>query len=297
MSWWHRWHAGPLALRAPLKGLLFTLTLALVLYPKFWLLPAWIERVRNMNAMIEPGNPRLADMEQEARSQLHGDETPPRVLGVVEQVVYRRIPYMHDWDLWGVMDWLPTVDETLDAGREDCDGQAVIAASILRRMGYDAWLVSDFKHTWVGTPSGETMSPGKGPKSLVATSQGTKARLTLETLANAARATAYGVAAFSWPREAIVVAAICLLTLHPWSGTPRRLIGSLLLVAALVTLRAAGQSGDRLAQYPSLVWLGVAIALTGWLTLAIRRRKERCSLSEEPAFPSARPDEPPVGML
>ncbi|TWT43984.1 hypothetical protein RAS1_03880 [Phycisphaerae bacterium RAS1] len=272
MNWWRRWHAGPLLFRAPLKLLLLGITVGLVLYPKFWLVPAWLGRLGDMNAMIEPANPRLTGMEREARDLLRGDEAPPQVLKAVESVVYHHIPYVHDWDLWGVMDWLPTVDETLDAGREDCDGRAVIAASLLRRMGYDAWLISDLKHTWVGTPAGETMSPGKGPKSLVATSQGTRARYSLDTLANAARGAAYGMAAFPLLREAIIATAVCLLTLHPWSGVGRRVIGAGLILMAVPTLRAAGKSGDGLAQYPSLVWLGLAAALAGWLTLALRRR-------------------------
>jgi len=61
----------------------------------------------------------------------------------------KKIPYHYDWEVWGNLDYWPTAREALDAGREDCDGQAILAASLLRNRGIDAQVVGNYQHIWV----------------------------------------------------------------------------------------------------------------------------------------------------
>jgi hypothetical protein len=271
---WRRFHRRRAIARVPLKVGVFLLVVALTLYPKIWLLPTWIGRMQNMNAMIEPAHPGLAGMEAEARRDL-GSSTPApqKALKVVQKIVYAHIPYAWDWDTWGVMDYLPTVGETLALGREDCDGRAVVAASLLQRLGYKAWLVSDFKHTWVATDYGETMSPGSEHKSLVATSQGTETVLTADTGVNLLRGVAFGMGVFPLPRELIILAAAALLALHPRSRGMAWTVGLVVLLAALFTFR---QSAEYVRSDPSrealLQWIAVGATLVGAIGLFIRRR-------------------------
>lgn len=282
---WHRWHDQPPHLRWPAKLAGFLIVLLLVLYPRIWLVPTWLSRVADFNAVIDPQNPRLAPLAAQVRANIPHDATIDELLAATEITVNSAVPYAFDWDTWGVMDYLPTVDETLDLGREDCDGRAVVAASLIRRLGYDAWLVCDIKHTWVIVRAGqdgniverEIMAPGTGDKSLAALTNdgaetgGTRVRWSWGLFTNAARGLAFGVAVFPLERELILLAAVCLLTVHPGTTRMRGILGCLLLAAALAMLRLGGAVDGR----PSS-WLIVVVAvgggLAGWLLLAIRRR-------------------------
>lgn len=274
MTAWTRWHLGPRRYRLPLKCALFILTTALVLYPKVWLLPTEVGRIRDMNSVLDPENPGLAPLEAEVRNSLADGATPPDALAAVQQAVYERISYSWDWDVWGVVEYLPTVEEALAKGREDCDGRAVVAASLLRRMGYDAWLVSDLLHCWVETEYGETMNPTGGDKTLVGAEQGTDATVTLGLLRNIARGLSYGVAVFPLGRELIIVGALALLTMQPWSSFWRRVAGVLMLLLALALIRSAGQAaaleGD--AENIAATMIGFVLAAGGWLVLLVKAR-------------------------
>lgn len=302
-QWFWRW---------PIKLITFAVVTAVVLYPKLWLFPTWLERIGNMNSMLDPEHPALADLEQTVLETLaseaaakaaplsdariddgapeeagRADSSPvdsittgssPAVasaqaaLKAVQKAVYERIPYAWDWETWGVCEYLPTVAEVFEQGREDCDGRAVVAASLLRRMGYDAWLVSDLLHVWVETPHGETMSPTGGEKTFVGTETGTRTTVSLRVLRNLARGLSYGIAVFPLTREVIILATLCLLSMQPWSSGWRRVAGVLLLWIALDTLRDAGRQAAISGQAGHVVatWIGVGLAIGGWLVLAIR---------------------------
>lgn len=274
---WNNLHRSHWLSRAITKIAAFLVVLLLVLYPRVWLVPICIERWCNINAALDADEPRLDPLEQEVRRALT-DVSEADLLTTVEAVVYDHIPYAFDWETWGVMDYVPTVGEALAAGREDCDGRAVVAASLLRRLGYDAWVVSDLKHAWVVTrPPGvpdseiqELMSPGEGAHTLGADAPGTTSLISAAAVANLGRALAFGVAVFPLGRELIVLSAIVVLTLHPRVGRGRAAIGIVLLFAALFPLRNSGAVAQRLADQPVLVGLGVAFAIVGWGLLAWR---------------------------
>ena len=259
-SWWGRWLV---------KGGLVAVTCALALYPKVWLIPTWVGRLRNLNGVLDPECPGLADLEADVRAGVGDEATPEAVRKAVEATVRTRIPYAFDWETWGVMDYLPTVAEALELGREDCDGRAVVAASLLRRMGQEAWLASDLKHVWVVTPEGELMSPGKGAKAMVGGESGTKTAVSWATLASLGRAATFGVAVFPVGRELLMLAALCVAAMQPNSQRWRRVAGCLVLLVALIVLRAAGASAEALAAQPVFVWVGLAAALAGWLLLVV----------------------------
>lgn len=269
---WRRFHERPWAVRAGIKLALFAAVVALVLYPRFWLLPTWIERLRNMNTVIDPADPGLAPLEAIVRGRVRADAPPQQVLGVVQQVVYEKIPYAWDWDTWGVMDYLPSVRETLALGREDCDGRAVVAASLLRRLGHEAWLVSDFTHTWVETTKGETMSPGRAAKALVARpGAATSVAWDVQIVQSYARAVSYGLGVFPLPRLMLITAALCVVALQPRSSLGRRIAGCGLLLAALAALRYAGLKFEAPGM-SNVVWTvtGAACLIGGLALLLIR---------------------------
>lgn len=238
-GWWRRLHGRRWWVRWPTKlGLLATVVLV-VLFPRLDRFVTWVGRLRDPMALLSPDEPGLAPLAAEVRERVSANADDAAVRAAVERVVYERIGYAWDWDLWGVVDYLPTVKEVLSAGREDCDGRAVVAASLLRRLGVEAWLASDFLHVWVVTPGGAVMSP-TGPSSVVATPRGPVANVNRALLPNFVKGWCYGVAVFPWGREAIIAAAMWLLAWRPGLRRWRWLAGGVLLGTALVVLRLTG---------------------------------------------------------
>ena len=78
----------------------------------------------------------------------------------VERYVYDHIRYEYDWFNWGNLDYWPTTQEVLARKREDCDGRAVLAASILRARGFKtASVVANLQHVWVMVDNVGLMGP------------------------------------------------------------------------------------------------------------------------------------------
>lgn len=272
MSAWRRFHERPWWLRGLIKAVFLAVVTALVLYPKFWLIPTWIGRLRNMQSVLDPENPHLAPLEAEVRAAVPEEADVPAVRAAVEKTVLEHVPYAWDWETWGVMDWLPTVEEVFATGRDDCDGRAVVAASLLRRMGIEANLVSDVLHVWVATPGGELMRPTSAEHTLVSSPQGTQVSITPGLLRNLGRGVSYGIAAFPLERGAMILAALAIALLHPWSSFWRRVAGVLLLWIAFTTIRQSGidaslTGGLAVSLQTAAGWM---VAFAGVLTLAIK---------------------------
>jgi hypothetical protein len=272
MGFWHRFHRRSRWVRWPLKVLALAAVILVVLYPKLWLLPRHIARLADLGSVLEPGNPGMEPYEVDVRSAVPETASARERLAVVERVVYWRKPYAFDWDTWGVMNYLPTTAEALAMPRTDCKGRAVLAAALLRRLGDEAYLTADITHMWVVTPVGEIMSPGVGEKTLEGGPQGTQLRLTLGALANLVRGFGFGLAVFPLTRELIIVAALCALSMHPWSSNRRRVLGCLLVLLALGLVHDSTVVNERTVNRLWLVWTGLAVLLAGWVTLVVGRR-------------------------
>jgi hypothetical protein len=280
MGWWQRWHARRPILRFFQKAGLLTAVTVVVLYPNYTLFQTWISRLRDMNSVLQPDHPGLAEFETAARAAASagGKEPTQRDLELAAQsVVYKRVPYAWDWDTWGVVDYLPNVDEVLKLGREDCDGRAVVQASLLRRMGIHANIVSDILHVWVETPDGATMHPTSSVKVLVSKPDGgTSVNLTPGLLANVVRGTAYGFGAFPLGREVILLLTLCAVLLQPRSSLWRRVSGCLLLALALALIRGSGikaaMEGTR--EETATVLVGAACIVAGVIVLTWKSRRE-----------------------
>jgi len=272
MRFWRKLHAMPWHARWLVKWAAVGLSVLAVTYPYPHLLVRNVLRWRNPNAMIEPNAAKLRPMLDELRQRIDPSLAPPDVLRQVEKYVCRRIEYAWDWDTWGVADYLPTVEETLDAGREDCDGRAVVAASLLRGLGYRADIVSDFAHVWVQTDHGETMSPGQSKSVIASDEKGIEVRW--RTMSNLPTALAYGVSPFPLGRELVVLAVLWLTLLRPGFGRATGAAGAAILVCGLLALR----HGGHVWQHP-IIWAQatgvVLIAGTGVFLFVYGRRQGR----------------------
>ncbi len=227
MRAWHHFHRLSAWLRMPLKLLVFLAVVTLTLFPHPQWIPTLIERVRNLNALLDPTCPALAPLEAEVRAAAKPGATGPDTLRIVESVVYEHVPYAFDWDTWGNAEYLPTVAEVFQKGHEDCDGRAIVSGSLLRRLGFQADLATDMLHMWVITPAGEAMNPTSVTKTMVGGAKGTEFRPSFDAFFNLFRGFAYGSAAFPLEREMILFAALFLLTIHPRQGGWQRLAGAL----------------------------------------------------------------------
>ncbi len=221
------------------------------------------------------------------------------VFAVVERFTTEKVYYAWDWDTWGAADYMPTVAEMLAAAerhpdarlQEDCDGRAVLAASLLQRLGYDAQLMTDLRHVWVRskTTDGRTvqiMGPGRAA-SVQSTRTGNRYDWT--TLLNAPVALSFGVAVFPWFRELIVLLTLAGLLYDRRMSWRAAAAGLLFMIAGWQLLRLgvvwvgqAGQPGYRWAERPVNAWLGLMYVAIGCTVLVIAaRRARRCKPPEE----------------
>ena len=228
-----RWYA-----RLPIKWVLLGLVILIVCYPDPNRLVRHLRHWTDPNQLVEPDAAALKPMIQELRAELPDDLAPRVALQHIERFVYRKIPYAWDWETWGVVDYLPTVAEVIEQGREDCDGRAVVAASLLRNFGFEAYLVNDLAHMWVRTDAGDTMSPGKQAIA-VATEDGFE--IQIPGFVDSLQALAFGVAVFPVGREFIILLALWMLLLRANTGVARSLIALALLAAGLMLTRYASR--------------------------------------------------------
>lgn len=231
----HRLNRRPWFIRWPVKWAIFGLVYAIVCFPYPRLAISHLRHWSDPNALIDPDAPELQPLVADLRTKWTPALSQAETLKLVESFVYKRVPYDWDWNTWGMADYLPTIEEVLRMGREDCDGRAVIAASLLRNLGIDARLVTDFAHVWVSTPHGETMGPGQ-IKTIEVTQEGV--RIDARGLFRIPQNLAYGIAVFPLPRELILLFVFWTLLLGPVSW-PRALVALTFLLAGLLVVRQA----------------------------------------------------------
>ncbi len=267
-----RWY-----LRLPIKWVVFAFTVLAVCFPYPSRLVQHVRHWRDPNALIEPDAPALQPLFERVRPLVADESSPAKVLSTVRDFVYDEIEYAWDWETWGTADYLPTVTEAISMGREDCDGRAVVAASLLRKLGYKSQIVTDFTHVWVKTDKGETMHPG-AKKAVVATKDGLK--IDYGALMQVPKATAYGIAVFPVGRELIVLGAMWLLLLRPKGGIGCSLAGLALLIDGLILLRVGSVNHRQPMVWMQILALANMLAAFAALLVWARCTASRSSASE-----------------
>lgn len=287
----------PWYVRIPLKWMIFAGVTLFTLFPNPVQLRRHLTHLADPQKMIQPDAPELADFEAKFISRLEALDasqpgeaaskgpwrkrlSPRDVQGHVERFVYDHVDYAWDWDQWGSADYMPTVEEMFARAassggrlREDCDGRAVMAASLMRRLGYDSTLVTDLRHVWVRTSQGDWMGPGRAA-AVRSTATGQEVDL-LAAAINAPVALSYGVAVFPLWRELIILAAAWLLLGRPGVSWTARGIGLVLLVQGLLFMRTGYLSPRTVSAavkaWPAWVGLVHIAAGLAWLMLASLR--------------------------
>jgi len=264
--WYVRW---------PIKWAIFGLAYLIVCFPYPHLIVSHLRHWSDPNALIEPNAPALKPLSDELRKGmvLTPELSTTDTLRLVESFVYKRVPYDWDWNTWGMADYLPTVDEVMRMGREDCDGRAVIAASLLQNLGIEARLVTDFAHVWVSTPHGDTMGPGK-TKTIEVTEKGV--RFDARGLLQIPQTIGYGVAVFPLPREMILLAVFWALLLGR-AGWMRMVNSFGLMFGGLLLVRYGAED----YRGAILVWelAGLALFIVGVVVL-VSAQSQRFAFKE-----------------
>ena len=131
------------AFRRPIKGGVFLIVLAVTLYPNPRLFSRYLDRMSRVQDLVQGDAPELEALQRKLDPAWAAAKTPAEQLAAVQKFVYENLEYDWDWNTWGVMDYWPTVAEIMEKGKEDCDGQAVLAASLLQGRGVQTRLAAN----------------------------------------------------------------------------------------------------------------------------------------------------------
>ncbi len=210
------------AQRSLIKGIIYLFILLFVLFPNPALVIDQVGAYLNTEALFETGFPEMAGINAQIDSLLPDDYNFQQEAKVITRFVYDKIAYEFDWDNWANCEYWPSASRVWRRGREDCDGQAILAVAIFRSRGYrDADIIGSMQHLWIQVNGKEMMGPDK--EKLVVVKDGKKQfhtpgwRYMLETTA---------VQLNYFPKFRIVILLLALLTLlyHPAQSWKRLLI-------------------------------------------------------------------------
>ena len=115
--------------------LIFVLWILFVLYPNPLNLVISIHRVLDFDP--DPG--AVASMVDDL----------PAEPAAIEKAVLTRIPYRHDWELYGMPWYCPTVEQVMEREEGDCKGRALVFASVLEARNVTYQVHSSPMHIWV----------------------------------------------------------------------------------------------------------------------------------------------------
>jgi len=115
--------------------LIFILWIIFVLYPNPLNFIISLQRVFNFDA--DPGAVEYM------LNDLPSDPT------AIEEAVKAIIPYRHDWALYGMPWYFPTIEKVLERGEGDCKARALVLASVLKAKNIPYQVNYSFIHVWV----------------------------------------------------------------------------------------------------------------------------------------------------
>lgn len=115
--------------------LIFILWVLFVLYPNPANLVVSIQRVLNFDADPDSVEFMVNDFPSDPAD--------------IEKAVLSRIPYHHDWELYGMPWYCPTIEQVLERGAGDCKARALVLASVLDAKDINYLVHSSPTHIWV----------------------------------------------------------------------------------------------------------------------------------------------------
>jgi len=114
--------------------LIFILWIVFVLYPNPLNLIISVQRVINFDTDPAAVESILSDLPSDPAD--------------IEKAVLAMIPYRHDWELYGMPWYCPTVEQVLEKGKGDCKARALVLASVLEARNVTYQVRSSPMHIW-----------------------------------------------------------------------------------------------------------------------------------------------------
>ncbi len=110
--------------------------------------------------LLEPNNPKISEFNIKFENilQVDRDRTgmaeyaeKPRIyeIKLIEAFILSRVEWVSDFIQYLTVDHLATPNEVLTSMKDDCDGRAILAGSLLLHRGYNAWIFVSWFHWWV----------------------------------------------------------------------------------------------------------------------------------------------------
>ncbi|MFX0197859.1 MAG: hypothetical protein ACFFCW_17190 [Candidatus Hodarchaeota archaeon] len=117
-------------------------------------------RRTQLTSLLDPRNPDVRVLNDDFEQFLQKSEQVVKMrdkfnsleeyeVNMVEIFTYLRVKHKPDTMQYLTIDHLPTVSEVIRTGVDDCDGRAILAATLLLSRGYDAWVLANPWHYWV----------------------------------------------------------------------------------------------------------------------------------------------------
>ena len=199
--------------RVAIKSIMFVGVLIVVLYPNPLLLGQQLRAYVHTESLIQPAFAGMDRINQDIDGYLSPDATREHEFRMIQRYVYEHIPYVYDWENWGNIDFWPTAEQVWERRKEDCDGRAILAVSILRARGFTAaTLVGNIRHIWVEVDQDELMGPDR--ERTLSRVDG-KTRINLPSAELLLGSIALHIADFPTIRNLILLFTIMLLGYHP----------------------------------------------------------------------------------
>jgi len=150
------------ACRLIVKFGLFVLLFLVITMPNPWLTVKQIAAYIDIEALLNPDFPQMKEINAAIDARLPLHSTFNEEYQTIVKFVYDSIRYEFDWDNWQNSEYWPSAVDVWQRKREDCDGRAILAASIFRSRGYsDATVVASLRHLWIKVGNQELMGPDK----------------------------------------------------------------------------------------------------------------------------------------
>jgi hypothetical protein len=261
--------------RLVIKLVLFAGVVLFVLYPNPVLFVEQLRHYVGVEALIQSNFSEMTMINREIDALLPADATRENEFKVIQRYVYQHIRYEYDWENWGNIDYWPPAEQVWQRKKEDCDGQAILAASILRSRGFvTAKLVGNFRHIWVAVDRDELMEPDREQTFKL---EGGKPILVLPSLDFALKAVAFYIAEFPGIRNLIIFFTLLVLCYHPcrnltgfFGMTTLGLVGFILLKDWAQDLRT-----DDIAHINANFLMGCSLLCTAIMLSVFLHKRER----------------------
>jgi len=209
---WNRLARLPNAWRWILKLIIAVVLLFFIIFPRPVLFIRQISRYTHPEELVDPDFPGIQEINQTLDSLL--EQNPEQTeLQLIQSYIYTNIEYIHDWDQWHNSDYWASPAETWRTRREDCDGQAILAVSIMRSRGYSqAQLGINLLHIWARIDSIQIM--GAMPEENIRKQDG-QIKLRLPSVKLILQTSAYLLEHFPAFRSLLILFIVLGLAYHP----------------------------------------------------------------------------------